>query len=90
MGRSETCLVKVLTLRTVPNSLVILYSCSSGKFGGNPLMYTLGGVVESGWVERAGVGSDAAFVWKSSGGSFVTACDGEDCEERLNGDDWAK
>lgn len=36
-----------------------------------------------------GAGPDAAFVWKSSGESFVTARDGEDCEERLNGDDWA-
>jgi len=33
---------------------------------------------------------DAAFVWKSSGESFVIAHDGEDCEERLNGDDWAR
>jgi hypothetical protein len=37
-----------------------------------------------------GTGPDAAFVWKSSRESIVTARDGEDCEERLNGDDWAR
>ena len=38
-------------------------------------------------------GNEAAFVWKSSGESFVatldTARDGEDCGERLNRDGWA-
>ena len=36
-----------------------------------------------------GAGSEAAFDWKSSGESLVTARDGEDCGERLNGDDLA-
>jgi hypothetical protein len=38
VGLSDTCLVNVLTLVIAPNSLVILYNCSSGKLGGSPLM----------------------------------------------------
>ena len=36
-----------------------------------------------------GAGNEAAFDWKSSGESwYVTARDGENCGERLNGHNW--
>lgn len=54
------CLVKVLTLIIGPNSLVMLYNCSSGKLAGRPLMYTLGGVTED--VELT---SDCAVISRS-------------------------
>lgn len=42
-GLSLTCRVKVRTLKTLPNGLVIASKSSSGKLGGRPLMYTFGG-----------------------------------------------
>ena len=42
-GLSLTCLVNVRTLRTGPKVLVMASRSSSGKLGGRPLMYTLGG-----------------------------------------------
>lgn len=41
-GFSLTWRVNVRTLMTSPKGLVIASSCSSGKFGGRPLTYTLG------------------------------------------------
>lgn len=42
LGRSATWRVKVRALCTLPNSRVMLSSCSSGKLGGRPLTYTFG------------------------------------------------
>lgn len=53
-GLSLTCRVNVLTLMTSPNSLVMASSCSSGKLGGSPLMYTFGVRKSSEVVDNAG------------------------------------
>ena len=44
----------------------------------------------SDWGEGARAEMEAAFVWKSSGESLITVHDGEECGERLKGDDWAE